>query len=329
MTYYEELGLPPDASAREIRQSYKRLAVLFHPDQQRDPATRSLAETQMKRVNEMVAILTDPQRRRLYDQHILEERTASPQPALKRRYLGWTGTNKSWAVAGCGVVILLIFALFVPGSGSQVRTKLRAPLSPEEPVRPVTPIPRTPPKPATFDVGGANKQELRPPSDSLNHVASPPASQIATAFPAVPVKAPHVDLSATIPSDPGHNSSAALEHPLAGHWIYAPEAGESASPGFFPADYVELRINVVGGTMRGSYRSRYKTHDRTTNPIVNFTFEGPPDAGSFIWRSASGASGEIICEIDTTGALRVRWFATVMDPALSLGSGMATLYRFR
>ena len=44
MTYYEELGVPAEASREQIRQAYKRLVRLLHPDQCGDPATRVLAE---------------------------------------------------------------------------------------------------------------------------------------------------------------------------------------------------------------------------------------------------------------------------------------------
>jgi curved DNA-binding protein CbpA len=67
MTYYEELGLPLSASEEQIRQAYKSLARLLHPDQQGEESLRRLAEAQMKRLNAIYAVLSDPVQRRFYD----------------------------------------------------------------------------------------------------------------------------------------------------------------------------------------------------------------------------------------------------------------------
>src|ERR1035438_2265779 len=72
MTYYEELGLSPRATEAEVKRSYKRLTLLLHPDQHRDPEIRDLAEVQMKRLNEIVGILAAPEQRRIYDKQLLE-----------------------------------------------------------------------------------------------------------------------------------------------------------------------------------------------------------------------------------------------------------------
>jgi curved DNA-binding protein CbpA len=44
MNYYEELGLKPSASAEEIRQAYRELARLLHPDQHQEEGLRRAAE---------------------------------------------------------------------------------------------------------------------------------------------------------------------------------------------------------------------------------------------------------------------------------------------
>ncbi len=72
MDHYEELGIKGDASEDEIRQAHRRLAKLLHPDQQTDEGMKLLAETQMRRLNSIVAILVDPERRRQYDTQLKE-----------------------------------------------------------------------------------------------------------------------------------------------------------------------------------------------------------------------------------------------------------------
>src|SRR5260370_26523124 len=70
MNCYEELGLAESASVEEIRQSYKSLVRLLHPDHQSEEPLRKVAELQLTRLNEIVAVLTDPLRREKYDASI-------------------------------------------------------------------------------------------------------------------------------------------------------------------------------------------------------------------------------------------------------------------
>ena len=64
MNYYEELGIRSDADEEEIRKAHRRLVKLMHPDQHRDAGMKQLAETQMRRLNSIVATLLDPEERR-------------------------------------------------------------------------------------------------------------------------------------------------------------------------------------------------------------------------------------------------------------------------
>lgn len=63
--YYTILGVNKDASVEEIKKAYRKLARKYHPDvNPDDPA----AETRFKEVNEAHEILSDPEKRRKYDQ---------------------------------------------------------------------------------------------------------------------------------------------------------------------------------------------------------------------------------------------------------------------
>ena len=55
--FYEVLGVERNAEDREIKKAYKRLAMKFHPDRNREDPQ---AEEKFKEVKEAYEILTDP-----------------------------------------------------------------------------------------------------------------------------------------------------------------------------------------------------------------------------------------------------------------------------
>ena len=63
--YYTSLGIPKGASPEEIRQSYRALAMRFHPD--RNPDNPNAAE-RFHEIVEAYEVLSDPMRRQQYDQ---------------------------------------------------------------------------------------------------------------------------------------------------------------------------------------------------------------------------------------------------------------------
>ena len=63
--YYEILGVSRNASADEIKKSYRKLAMKFHPDRNRGD---SKAEKKFKEVSEAYDVLKDPQKKSSYDQ---------------------------------------------------------------------------------------------------------------------------------------------------------------------------------------------------------------------------------------------------------------------
>jgi hypothetical protein len=60
---YATLGIPRDATERQVREAYRRLAMRYHPDRHPDEGTNE----RMRGVNEAWHILSSPMRRRRYD----------------------------------------------------------------------------------------------------------------------------------------------------------------------------------------------------------------------------------------------------------------------
>ena len=63
---YQVLGVERNAEADEIKKAYRKLALKYHPD--KNPGDKA-AEEQFKELGEAYEILSDPQKRALYDQH--------------------------------------------------------------------------------------------------------------------------------------------------------------------------------------------------------------------------------------------------------------------
>ncbi len=63
--YYKILGVPRNATQEEIKKAYRRLALKYHPDRNKG---NKEAEERFKEINEAYAVLSDPEKRRQYDQ---------------------------------------------------------------------------------------------------------------------------------------------------------------------------------------------------------------------------------------------------------------------
>ena len=64
--YYEVLGVPRSAAAKEIKTAYWKLAREHHPDLYQGDAKQN-AEEQFKRINEAYEVLGDAEKREKYD----------------------------------------------------------------------------------------------------------------------------------------------------------------------------------------------------------------------------------------------------------------------
>ena len=66
--YYEILGVPKDADQQQIKKAYRSLALQHHPDRVA-PEQKKAAEEKFKEISEAYGVLSDPQKRKTYDQY--------------------------------------------------------------------------------------------------------------------------------------------------------------------------------------------------------------------------------------------------------------------
>ena len=323
MDYYEELGVEHSASADEIRQAYKHLARLLHPDHCGDEQGRRLADLQMKRLNGMLRVLTNPVDRESYDRSSLSRTPALSGPP---KSLDWKAPQWLWPALGAillaGILSLLIRtprpAATAVGAHEAAAEQAASPPKPEasrahayeRPVR---------------DSARDESEREDVPAD---HAMGRPAGGRSVPEPVFEEPAP---VSTTAP--PAASPVAALwprpaSPSMAGSWLFVPTP-DTKSAGLYPPEYIELRVMEEEGVLRGRYRARYRVADKAISPTVAFEFEGRGSnhEAKLPWTGAGGAKGEVTMRLLESGALEVTWEANRMGAELGLISGTATLVR--
>ncbi len=309
MDYYEEFGIPRSAAPDEIRQAHRSLARLLHPDQFQDPGLKRLAENQMKRANEIFAVLSDPLRRRQYDQPV-------KQPHYCARYRELAG----WCAAALVAIAWVCSAQLFPPAPA-INASLTVPAVPEltgtSPSQPAKQVEKRRPARAARKLAALHPtaSERRAPD-----IEEPPPIIAAVVGPVI---AP--------PGDGPPQPAPPVSKPkgLAGRWFYLRPHIAPAVKELYPPEYIEAAISEDSGTLRGRYRARYKVADRAISPDVTFQFEGPAsgDSAALPWTGGGGTHGEVRLRRISPDTLEVKWFATEMGKHLGLVSGAAVLVR--
>jgi DnaJ domain len=318
LNYYDDLGVDPDASPEEIRDAYRTLVRLLHPDQQTDPALKRAAEGQMRRINRSYEVLCEPEGRRRYD----AERSPPPQrpgPIAIRPSAGvvvrtriQTGTLV-WMLATLASVGLICW-LSVQGQPRAARLQpgpVRAAPNPQV-VAHVEPLPVPSGHPS---IPVQAEEPVLTPVPQIVPMAPPVGEPLHVTAPALPVPA---EMPAKI-----------APKRFGGYWAYVRDKNFPRDAGRYPPQFIEASIEERDGSIHGKYKARYYVFDRPISPNVNFEFEGKPDGNSakLPWRGEGGSQGQLEINLISANEMEMIWHATDLGESLGLVSGTAILMR--
>lgn len=367
MNYYDELGVRRDAPVQEIRQAYRVMVRLLHPDSQSDGELRLAAERQLNRLNAMVAVLSTPELRRAYDLRLDLESSrrlvpAPPKPApefaqwednasrlvtrvkplVRLVFQHWSLILIGAVTCGAAVATLLLYSqddAFPESRGAE--TVRAAAASPK--AAPARPLPPRPPQSAALTPQAAA------PAGVAFHGANPgapvrPAAVAKAGFEtphpvraALPVGGPPPAIAAPPAPVPGTTpapAAAASPDPVlfGGNWFYAVDLSPSKESTGYRAVYVELLLSERGEILTGNYRARYLIPDKAISPEVSFHLEGkvgPGHNAKAHWTAADGARGEAELNLNPSGIMDFRWWTIEISAQSGLTSGNARLVRQR
>jgi hypothetical protein len=340
MNFYEEFGVRNDASVEEIRQAYKTLARVLHPDSQLDEKLKAAAACQMKRLHDVLDIFVDPGKRRAYDESLAA--AAYPNAALHWaphadaepfvRPLGefeWAQSvfrHWSWILMGCMILgsgFWYVTARLPPTPMSAESMPNRSPHAalPDS----ISPVLRPVERAAKHEIHRAPVAEAALPEEPGPGAAKPDSPGLPDVPLPLPIPVALSGLAPTAaPSVPSVRGSS-----FAGEWFYVP-AIEKPDPHLYPPVDIEFQLTEKDGLLDGQYRGTYKVPDTAVSQNVVFQVQGKSSTGSstsLAWTSSDGANGEIDLNLRQPNLMRVTWWTTRLGRRSGLSSGAATLFR--
>jgi curved DNA-binding protein CbpA len=128
-TYYDLLGVSRRARPDSVRAAYRKLAQQYHPDKLQGSAR---AQHVMAALNEAYAVLSDPQQRARYDEHIelaLQSQLQSRRRAHESFVARLEDPGAAWpwyllfaTITFCAITIgVTVYKNYVPGASSPVQ----------------------------------------------------------------------------------------------------------------------------------------------------------------------------------------------------------------
>lgn len=269
MTYYEELGIAPTASAADIEHAYRRVAQLLER-QQADDKLQAIASAQMRRIEQMVTVLSDPTQRRQYDERLRGQtyelsaaapasrmRPAAAEPrwvdAPERRRRQPATSMREYSVW------IVLFSLPVLGAGGFWYSSQHS-LSTAE-----------------------RAQASTVPNESALLASTGKTGEIGV-------------------SDPT-GERARVSHDLAGAW----RATLPASSPTLPAATCQLEMQDEHGLVMGTVRFSHWGHAEAKE--ITLKIHGPvrADSSQFLWQASDGSSGMLELEQFAPRLLQLQW----------------------
>ena len=344
MNHYEELGIHRDATSEEIRDAYKLAARLLHPDVQRDPRLKDLAECQMKRLSDVLAVLMDPQARARYDATLekgVRVGLLAPLALASRTELLQT-VVRHWFWVLLGSVTGVWYGLArstdaPPRFGAVESARPTGPVATQSGPAPApAPASAHNPRPKAAEAISVRSDERTPPlKDATAEEPEPGASSPAAApaeAPARPLELAPAVVPMVTETTPAAVPRSGGESRFAGEWLYSADSREEDRSGVYPASYVEFRLREENGNLVGDYRARHRVLDKAISSEVAFQAGGAlpsGNTGKLDWESTTGAKGELELTLRSPNQLQVRWWTTQFGRQEALSSGMAVLVRLK
>jgi curved DNA-binding protein CbpA len=344
ITYYEELGVEDTASADEIRDAFRALARLLHPDQQTDPQLKEMAERQMRKLNRIHAVLSDANRRTAYDESL-----AAPRSAPIIVFSGSDGNLKKLLTRAAtafailfGTFLLIWFML--TGNNNEVRgQEARGPSSSRQNdntysdageqisrLRDQLRVAEAERDSALEQLGRLGVKQNAASKTPLFKGVPAPSGELATATSMTELSSA-AGPATTVDTIDATSGLVVKPAQFEGSWVYSRAAG-SASPGGksqYPPEFIEVTVTTQNGALHGQYRSRYQVLDHAISPDVNFDFTGVPVGSSLncAWRGPGGARGRMTLKLLPSSVVEIAWNATELGTQQWLINGSATLTR--
>ncbi|WIA10043.1 hypothetical protein OEZ85_010253 [Tetradesmus obliquus] len=115
--YYKILGVSKTATPDELKKAYRRLAVKHHPD--KNPNSREAAEEKFKEISEAYDVLSDPDKRQVFDAYGEEGLKGQVPPPGPQPAAAAAGGGPSPFAGGAGGGPAFTSFSFGPGGGFQ------------------------------------------------------------------------------------------------------------------------------------------------------------------------------------------------------------------